>query len=96
MDTVVTLVRVRDIDDGANGQVSCSLDTPLFRLESTVVSRSDKNSYKLLTAAILDREQRASEEVRVTLHFLIKHISKVSMEFNNYFIRLFSENILIY
>ncbi|XP_054244955.1 protocadherin gamma-B5-like [Indicator indicator] len=59
--TVVALVKVRDRDSGENGQVRCELsgEAPL----SLVASAGD--SYKVVTASMLDREQAA--EYRVTL-----------------------------
>ncbi|XP_054244949.1 protocadherin gamma-B5-like [Indicator indicator] len=59
--TVVALVNVNDPDSGENGQVLCELseEAPL----SLVASSGD--SYKVVTASALDREQAA--EHRVTL-----------------------------
>ncbi|XP_039576304.1 uncharacterized protein LOC120507565, partial [Passer montanus] len=51
--TVVALLRVQDLDSGANGQVRCSLDGDVpFRLES-----SRGSYYSVVTASELDREQ---------------------------------------
>ncbi|KAF1459062.1 Protocadherin gamma-B1, partial [Pygoscelis antarcticus] len=58
---VVALVRARDPDSGANGQVSCGLrgEAPL----SIVASAG--GSYKVVTASALDREQAAEHRVTV-------------------------------
>ncbi|RMB96919.1 hypothetical protein DUI87_26990 [Hirundo rustica rustica] len=59
--TVVALLKVRDLDSGENGQVSCELsgEAPL----SIVASAG--GSYKVVTASALDREQAAEHRVTV-------------------------------
>nr|XP_036871972.1 LOW QUALITY PROTEIN: protocadherin alpha-12-like [Manis javanica] len=60
--TVIALIRVSDLDSGANGQVTCSL-TPHapFKLVSTF-----KNYYSLVLDSALDRESVATYKLLVT------------------------------
>ncbi|XP_033621472.1 protocadherin alpha-9-like, partial [Fukomys damarensis] len=60
--TVIALISVIDLDEGANGQVTCSLmpDVP-FKLMSTF-----KNYYSLVLDSALDRESASDYEVVVT------------------------------
>ncbi|XP_074068875.1 protocadherin gamma-B7-like isoform X23 [Macrotis lagotis] len=60
--TVIALFKTRDMDSGANGEISCYMQSNSipFRLES-----SSRNYYKLLTDGTLDREQ--TPEYNITL-----------------------------
>ncbi|NWY46671.1 PCDGH protein, partial [Sylvia atricapilla] len=60
--TVVAVINVRDRDSGENGEVSCKIDGNLpFRMET-----SSENSYKLITASALDRENVSSYNITIT------------------------------
>ncbi|XP_038627398.1 protocadherin gamma-B7-like [Tachyglossus aculeatus] len=60
--TVIALIRIRDRDSGENGDVTCQLQNNVpFKITS-----SSKNSYKLITAGVLDREQTAEYNITVT------------------------------
>ncbi|KAM6322678.1 uncharacterized protein O3Q21_006287 [Podargus strigoides] len=60
--TVVAVINVRDRDSGDNGEVSCNIDDDLpFRLEPT-----SENTYKLVTASALDRENVSTYNITVT------------------------------
>ncbi|XP_049643302.1 LOW QUALITY PROTEIN: protocadherin alpha-1-like [Suncus etruscus] len=60
--TVIALIRVSDLDSGANGQVTCSLNPNMpFKLVSTY-----KNHYSLVLDSALDRENVSSYQVVVT------------------------------
>ncbi|XP_061007495.1 protocadherin alpha-2 isoform X8 [Dama dama] len=60
--TVIALITVADRDNGANGQVTCTLiPQDLFKLVSTF-----KNYYSLVLDSVLDRESVANYEVVVT------------------------------
>lgn len=52
--TFVAHISAIDRDDKKNGELSCSLDSPLFRLD-----RLYRNQYKIITSGALDRETRA-------------------------------------
>ncbi|XP_030813547.1 protocadherin gamma-B5-like [Camarhynchus parvulus] len=59
--TVVALLKVRDLDSGENGQVSCELsgEAPLS------IVASSGGSYKVVTSGPLDREQVSEQRVTV-------------------------------
>ena len=57
---VASLVTVSDPDSGRNGQVSCRVDSAFFSLQ-----KLQRNEYKVVVAAQLDREQFASHNVTV-------------------------------
>ncbi|XP_075852249.1 protocadherin alpha-8 isoform X3 [Microcebus murinus] len=60
--TVIALIRVNDLDSGANGQVTCSLTPHVpFKLVSTF-----KNYYSLVLDSPLDRESVSSYDLVVT------------------------------
>ncbi|XP_055000056.1 LOW QUALITY PROTEIN: protocadherin alpha-1-like [Sorex araneus] len=60
--TVIALIRVSDLDSGANGQVTCTLSPRVpFKLVSTF-----KNYYSLLLDSALDRENVSNYQVVVT------------------------------
>ncbi|CAK6446141.1 unnamed protein product [Pipistrellus nathusii] len=60
--TVIALIRVSDLDSGANGQVTCILSPHVpFRLVSTF-----KNYYSLVLDSALDREKLSHYELVVT------------------------------
>ncbi|NXC23609.1 PCDGH protein, partial [Campylorhamphus procurvoides] len=60
--TVVALINVRDRDSGENGEVNCNMDGNLpFRLEA-----SSENTYKLIIASALDREQVSAYNITIT------------------------------
>ncbi|NXJ25071.1 PCDGD protein, partial [Dicrurus megarhynchus] len=60
--TVVAVINVRDRDSGENGEVSCKIDGNLpFRLET-----SSENTYKLIIASPLDRENVSAYNITVT------------------------------
>ncbi|XP_051487528.1 protocadherin gamma-B5-like [Apus apus] len=60
--TVIAVINVRDRDSGDNGKVSCNIDGDLpFRLES-----SSANTYKLIIASGLDREQVSAYNITIT------------------------------
>ncbi|XP_055980797.1 LOW QUALITY PROTEIN: protocadherin alpha-1-like [Sorex fumeus] len=60
--TVIALIRVSDLDSGANGQVTCTLSPRVpFKLVSTF-----KNYYSLLLDSTLDRESVSNYQVVVT------------------------------
>ncbi|KFU83524.1 Protocadherin gamma-B1, partial [Chaetura pelagica] len=60
--TVIAVINVRDRDSGDNGKVSCNIDGGLpFRLES-----SSANTYKLIIASGLDREQVSAYNITIT------------------------------
>ncbi|NXO12302.1 PCDGD protein, partial [Oriolus oriolus] len=60
--TVVAVINVRDRDSGENGEVSCKMDGNLpFRLE-----RSSENTYKLIIAGPLDRENVSDYNITIT------------------------------
>ncbi|NWZ42549.1 PCDGE protein, partial [Brachypodius atriceps] len=60
--TVVAVINVRDRDSGENGEVSCKIDGNLpFRLET-----SSENSYKLVIASALDRENVSAYNITIT------------------------------
>ncbi|XP_069339859.1 protocadherin alpha-8 isoform X3 [Eulemur rufifrons] len=60
--TVIALIRVNDLDSGANGQVTCSLTPHVpFKLVSTF-----KNYYSLVLDSPLDRESVSSYGLVVT------------------------------
>ncbi|GAB1301600.1 Protocadherin alpha 1 [Apodemus speciosus] len=62
LNTVIALIKVSDIDSGANGQVTCSLSPHVpFKLVSTF-----KNYYSLVLDSALDRETTADYKVVVT------------------------------
>nr|KAF6448296.1 hypothetical protein HJG63_014988 [Rousettus aegyptiacus] len=60
--TYIALLKIRDEDSGHNGEVICKLegDVPFKLLTSS------RNTYKLVTAGILDREQTPEYNVTVT------------------------------
>ncbi|NXW55887.1 PCDG1 protein, partial [Eurystomus gularis] len=59
--TVAAVIKVRDRDSGDNGEVSCSIDGDFpFRLE-----RSSENTYKLVTASALDREEVSAYNISI-------------------------------
>ncbi|XP_072605921.1 protocadherin gamma-B4 isoform X19 [Vulpes vulpes] len=60
--THVALLKMRDKDSGHNGEVTCKLegDVPFKILSSSM------NTYKLVTDAVLDREQTAEYNVTIT------------------------------
>ncbi|NXC22329.1 PCDGH protein, partial [Corythaeola cristata] len=73
--TVVAVIKVRDRDSGDNGDVSCNIDGDLpFRLEP-----SSENTYKLITASLLDREKlvlaKALDREEAALHELVLRAS---------------------
>ncbi|NXP59528.1 PCDGD protein, partial [Chloropsis cyanopogon] len=60
--TVVAVINVRDRDSGENGEVSCRMDGNLpFRLET-----SSENTYKLIIASALDRENVSAYNITIT------------------------------
>nr|XP_054499153.1 protocadherin gamma-B5-like [Agelaius phoeniceus] len=60
--TVVAVINVRDRDSGENGEVSCKMDGNLaFRLET-----SSENTYKLIIASALDRENVSAYNITIT------------------------------
>uniref|UniRef100_A0A8C5VDG2 Cadherin domain-containing protein n=1 Tax=Microcebus murinus TaxID=30608 RepID=A0A8C5VDG2_MICMU len=60
--TVIALIRVNDLDSGANGQVTCSLTPHVpFKLVSTF-----RNYYSLVLDSPLDRESVSSYDLVVT------------------------------
>ncbi|XP_062358446.1 protocadherin gamma-B5-like [Cinclus cinclus] len=60
--TVVAVINVRDRDSGENGEVNCKMDGNLpFRLEA-----SSENTYKLIIASALDRENVSSYNITIT------------------------------
>nr|KAF6346858.1 hypothetical protein mPipKuh1_010607 [Pipistrellus kuhlii] len=60
--TVIALIRVSDLDSGANGQVTCTLSPHVpFKLVSTF-----KNYYSLVLDSALDREKLSHYELVVT------------------------------
>ncbi|XP_054143727.1 protocadherin gamma-B5-like [Melozone crissalis] len=60
--TVVAVINVRDRDSGENGEVSCKMDGNLpFRLET-----SSENTYKLIIASTLDRENVSAYNITIT------------------------------
>ncbi|NXM41833.1 PCDGD protein, partial [Gymnorhina tibicen] len=60
--TVVAVINVRDRDSGENGEVSCKMDGNLpFRLET-----SSENTYKLIIASPLDRENVSAYNITIT------------------------------
>ncbi|XP_006866294.1 PREDICTED: protocadherin alpha-6-like [Chrysochloris asiatica] len=60
--TVIALIRVSDLDSGANGQVICFLTPHVpFKLQSTF-----KNYYSLVLNSVLDRENMSVYELMVT------------------------------
>ncbi|XP_037003615.2 protocadherin alpha-5-like [Artibeus jamaicensis] len=62
MGTVIALIRLSDLDSGANGQVTCTLSPHVpFKLVSTF-----KNYYSLVLDSNLDRESVANYAVVVT------------------------------
>ena len=56
--TFVSHVAVTDADAGRNGEVACSVDSPLFSLDAIF-----DGEFKLVTKVVLDREQQAQHEV---------------------------------
>ncbi|XP_038386352.1 protocadherin gamma-B4 isoform X16 [Canis lupus familiaris] len=60
--THVALLKIRDKDSGHNGEVTCKLegDVPFKILSSSM------NTYKLVTDAVLDREQTTEYNVTIT------------------------------
>ncbi len=61
--TFVAHISVKDSDSGYNGQVACSLSSDMFWLEHMA-----KNQYKIVTAALLDREQTSRYRLTLTCH----------------------------
>ncbi|KAM7042518.1 protocadherin gamma-B5-like [Acridotheres tristis] len=60
--TVVAVINVRDRDSGENGEVNCKMDGNLpFRLET-----SSENTYKLIIASALDRENVSAYNITIT------------------------------
>ncbi|XP_068885412.1 protocadherin gamma-B5-like [Aphelocoma coerulescens] len=60
--TVVAVINVRDRDAGENGEVSCKMDGNLpFKLEP-----SSENTYKLIIAWPLDRENVSAYNITIT------------------------------
>ncbi|NXD59863.1 PCDGD protein, partial [Corvus moneduloides] len=60
--TVVAVINVRDRDVGENGEVSCKMDGNLpFKLEP-----SSENTYKLIIARPLDRENVSAYNITIT------------------------------
>ncbi|KFQ00890.1 Protocadherin gamma-B5, partial [Leptosomus discolor] len=60
--TVVAVINVRDRDSGDNGEVNCKIDGDLpFRLEP-----SSENTYKLIIASALDRENVSAYNITIT------------------------------
>ncbi|KAM6148970.1 protocadherin gamma-A10-like [Erethizon dorsatum] len=60
--TVTALLNVHDLDSGKNGEVTCSIPENLpFKLEKSI-----DNYYRVVTHAILDREQVSSYNITVT------------------------------
>uniref|UniRef100_A0A8C3NYZ4 Cadherin domain-containing protein n=1 Tax=Cyanoderma ruficeps TaxID=181631 RepID=A0A8C3NYZ4_9PASS len=60
--TVVAVINVRDKDSGENGEVSCKIDGNFpFRLET-----SSENSYKLIIASALDRENVSAYNITIS------------------------------
>ncbi|XP_012860147.2 protocadherin gamma-B3 [Echinops telfairi] len=59
--TVVALIRMHDLDSGVNGEILCQLkgNFPFKIVQDT------KNTYKLVTDGILDREQTAEYNVTI-------------------------------
>ncbi|XP_075397828.1 protocadherin gamma-B3 isoform X4 [Tenrec ecaudatus] len=59
--TVVALIRTHDLDSGVNGEILCQLkgNFPFKLVQDT------KNTYKLVTDGILDREQTAEYNVTI-------------------------------
>lgn len=60
-ETFVAHISAIDPDSGKNGDLSCMLNDPVFRLQPL-----QKTTYKIVTAATLDREERAQYLVEVT------------------------------
>ncbi|NWY60306.1 PCDGH protein, partial [Chionis minor] len=59
--TVVAVINVRDKDSGDNGEVSCNIDGDLpFRVEP-----SSENTYKLIIASALDREEVSTYNISI-------------------------------
>ncbi|XP_006891268.1 PREDICTED: uncharacterized protein LOC102857154 [Elephantulus edwardii] len=61
--TYIALLKVRDKDSGENGEVTCKLegDSPFKILTSS------RNTYKLVTDGVLDRERTAEYNVTITV-----------------------------
>ncbi|NWU31255.1 PCDGD protein, partial [Dyaphorophyia castanea] len=60
--TVIAVINVRDRDSGENGEVSCKMDGNMpFRLET-----SSENTYKLIIASPLDRENVSAYNITIT------------------------------
>jgi len=63
-DTFVAHVAVSDRDSGSAGQVDCRVSDGHFRLKP-MSSSDDGDEYQLVTAAMLDRESRASYDIEI-------------------------------
>lgn len=63
-DTFVAHVAVSDRDSGSAGEVDCVVSDGHFRLKP-MSSNDDGDEYQLVTAAMLDRESRASYDVGI-------------------------------
>ncbi|ELK02980.1 Protocadherin gamma-B4 [Pteropus alecto] len=60
--TYIALLKIRDEDSGHNGEVICKLEGGVpFKLLT-----SSRNTYKLVTAGVLDREQTPEYNVTIT------------------------------
>ncbi|XP_058533435.1 protocadherin gamma-B4 isoform X14 [Ochotona princeps] len=60
--TLIALIKIQDKDSGPNGEVTCNLEgyVPFKMLTSS------KNTYKLVTDGVLDREQSPEYNVTIT------------------------------
>ncbi|KAK2165577.1 hypothetical protein LSH36_48g04005 [Paralvinella palmiformis] len=57
----VAHIRVKDLDVGKNGEYTCTLDSEYFTLEELY-----KTDYKVVTAAVFDRESRDEYVITIT------------------------------
>ena len=64
IDTFVAHLSVKDQDSGRNGEFHCKLNSDVFWLDQIGHSKSDAQ-YKIVTSAILDREQKSLYQLSV-------------------------------
>ncbi|XP_060742403.1 protocadherin gamma-A11-like isoform X4 [Tachysurus vachellii] len=61
-DSVISILNIKDIDSGKNGQIKCSVNSGMpFRIKST-----SSNFYTLVTDRILDREMFSEYNITIT------------------------------
>ncbi|TSK45899.1 Protocadherin gamma-A11 [Bagarius yarrelli] len=61
-ETVVSILNIKDLDSGNNGQIKCTVNSDLpFRIKST-----SNNFYSLITDRILDREMVPEYNITIT------------------------------